>query len=221
MFKDHISSASAIVFPVAELIAICRTHGVTTCIDGAHAPGQLDLNMGVLKPDFYVGNLHKWCYAMRGTALLYVSPPFINIIQPVATSHNYKQNWQDNFYDQGTDDITNYMLVDEALDYYDAIGGRDALVANADSKLNALRHRLCDQLGCSWYPIPVEMEAPFMKIVKLPDSCRYERSWKGADQLWSDLNEKYKLSVYISFANGSLWLRISINCYNNQSGQQN
>jgi len=160
-------------------------------------------------------------YAMRGTALLYVSTPFRNTIQPVATSHNYKQHWQDNFYDQGTDDITNYMLVDEALDYYEAIGGRQALVANAESKLNALRHRLCNQLGCSWYPIPVVMEAPFMKIVKLPDSCRYEKSWKGADQLWSDLNEKYKLSVYISFANGSLWLRISINCYNNQSDMDN
>ena len=57
-----------------------------------------------------------------------------------------------------------------------------------------------------------------MKIVKLPDSCRYEKSWKGADQLWSDLNEKYKLSVYISFANGSLWLRVSCNCYNTQEG---
>ena len=59
-----------------------------------------------------------------------------------------------------------------------------------------------------------------MKIVKLPENCRYEKSWKGADQLWSDLNEKFKLSVYISYANGSLWLRISANCYNTHKGRR-
>ena len=84
--------------------------------------------MRKLQPDFYVGNLHKWCYAMRGTALVYISEPFKHVIQPLAASHNYKLSLQDNFYDQGTDDITNYMLVEEALSYYRAIGGRPALV---------------------------------------------------------------------------------------------
>ena len=65
------------------------------------------------------------------------------------------------------------------------------------------------------------MEAPYMKIVKIPDRCRYLVSWKGADQLWSDLNEKFNLSVYISFANDSLWLRISCNCYNNKQDMDN
>jgi len=51
------------------------------------------------------------------------------------------------------------------------------------------------------------MQAPYMKIVKLPESVRYLKSWKGADQLWSDLNSRFKLSVYISYANDALWVR--------------
>ena len=95
------------------------------CIDGAHVPGQLDLNISSLNPDFFVGNLHKWCYAMRGCALIYVAKEHQENCHPIATSHNYKCDFQDRFFDQGTDDITNYLIVPEALEYYHSIGGQD------------------------------------------------------------------------------------------------
>ena len=60
---DHISSASALVFPIKKMIDECKNRGITVLIDGAHAPGQLNLNLNELGADFYVGNLHKWCYA--------------------------------------------------------------------------------------------------------------------------------------------------------------
>ena len=60
---DHISSASALVFPVEKMVKECKKRGITVLIDGAHAPGQLELNLSQLGADFYVGNLHKWCYA--------------------------------------------------------------------------------------------------------------------------------------------------------------
>ena len=124
---DHISSASAIVFPIKELIDFCADNNIMSCIDGAHAPGQLDLSIRNLQPDFYVGNLHKWCYAMRGTALVYISEKFVDEIRPLAASHNCDKDLQSDFYDQGTDDITNYLLVEEALAYYEEIGGLAAL----------------------------------------------------------------------------------------------
>ena len=184
------------------------------CIDGAHVPGQLDLNIASLNPDFFVGNLHKWCYAMRGCALIYVAKEHQENCHPIATSHNYKCDFQERFFDQGTDDITNYLIVPEALEYYHSIGGRDpnsvpvdsivkhrrtvrgslisgreALVDHANNMLeplrrvsrimlthwliaqaifgNLLRKRLCDELGCEMYPVPNDMEAPFMRIVRL------------------------------------------------------
>ena len=95
------------------------------CIDGAHVPGQLDLDISFLNPDFFVGNLHKWCYAMRGCALIWVAKEHQESCHPIATSHNYKCDFQERFFDQGTDDITNYLIVPEALNYYQSIGGRD------------------------------------------------------------------------------------------------
>ena len=65
------------------IISSLKEHNIITCIDGAHAPGQLELSMRKLQPDFYVGNLHKWVYAMRGTALVYISEPFKHVIQRI------------------------------------------------------------------------------------------------------------------------------------------
>ena len=212
---DHITSASALVLPVEQLIRECRKRNVIVCIDGAHAPGQLELNLEVLRPDFYVGNLHKWCYAVRGTALMWVHPDYHNIIEPLITSHEYKKSIQKKFFDQGTDEMTNYIVIPTALDYFEKIGGQKFLRNHANGLLESLRVRLCNDLNCSMYPVPIAMQAPYMKIVKLPDSVRYLKSWKGADQLWSDLNSRFKLSVYISYANEALWVGIS-NIFENQ-----
>ena len=58
---DHVTSSTGLVLPVDRVIQLCRDRAVLCAIDGAHAPGMLPVNLSTLLPDFYVGNLHKWC----------------------------------------------------------------------------------------------------------------------------------------------------------------
>jgi len=60
---DHISSESALILPLAEIAARCREKGVPVLVDGAHAPGALELDIPALGVAWYTGNLHKWCYS--------------------------------------------------------------------------------------------------------------------------------------------------------------
>jgi selenocysteine lyase/cysteine desulfurase len=98
---DHISSCSAIMFPVKEITEALHKLGILVLIDGAHGPGQVpDLQLDDLGADFYTGTLHKWAYATKGTALLWVAPKHQNWVRPLIKSHNYKKSFQEEFFQQ-------------------------------------------------------------------------------------------------------------------------
>ncbi|HEY1962767.1 MAG TPA: aminotransferase class V-fold PLP-dependent enzyme, partial [Rhizomicrobium sp.] len=76
---DHITSPTAIVFPIAEIVQTARAAGVPVLVDGAHAPGQVELDVPALGADWYTGNAHKWFFAPRGCGLLWTAPQWQEI----------------------------------------------------------------------------------------------------------------------------------------------
>jgi selenocysteine lyase/cysteine desulfurase len=56
---DHITSFPSFILPAQKLIQLCKKYNVISIIDGAHAFGQININLNLLNPDFYFGNGHK------------------------------------------------------------------------------------------------------------------------------------------------------------------
>jgi isopenicillin-N epimerase len=118
---DHVTSNTALVLPVRQLVRELEKRDIQTLVDGAHAPGMLDLDLEELRPSYYTGNLHKWVCAPKGAAFLWAREEFQAALQPAVVSHGNNTHrpgyseFQDRFDWAGTLDPTPWMCVGEAI----------------------------------------------------------------------------------------------------------
>jgi isopenicillin-N epimerase len=125
LFLSHITSPTAVILPIAPLIERARAAGIWTVVDGAHAPGQVDLDLTALNVDFYGANCHKWLSAAKGAGFLYVRPELQQLIEPLVVSWGWRPRdedaWSSPFIDviqrQATDDISAYLSVPAAIQF--------------------------------------------------------------------------------------------------------
>ena len=123
IFISHITSPTAIKFPVEDLCARAREAGIITIIDGAHAPGQIPLNLTDLGADIYTGACHKWLCAPKGASFLYARPELQGVLEPLIVSWGWdaEQPGSSRFIDhhewQGTRDIAAFLSVPAAIEF--------------------------------------------------------------------------------------------------------
>ena len=82
LVASHITSPTAVIFPVERLCARARREGIATCIDGPHAPAQVPVDIDRLGCDFYCASLHKWLSAPFGSGFLYAAPKHQATMEP-------------------------------------------------------------------------------------------------------------------------------------------
>ena len=123
IFISHITSPTAIKFPVEEICARARMAGLLTIVDGAHAPGQIPLNLAELGVDIYAGACHKWLCAPKGASFLYARPEVKDVLEPLVVSWGWEaeQPGTSRFIDyhewQGTRDIAAFLSVPAAIEF--------------------------------------------------------------------------------------------------------
>ena len=119
---DHITSPTALIFPVEQIVAGCAAHGVDVLIDGAHAPGMLPLDVSRLGAAYYAGNLHKWACAPKGSGFLWVRPDRQADVHPLVISHYLGEGFAREFSWQGTRDISAWLSIPRALQFMSDLG---------------------------------------------------------------------------------------------------
>jgi isopenicillin-N epimerase len=123
IFLSHITSPTALIFPLKEICRRARAAGILSVIDGAHAVGQIPLDMEDLGADFYSSNLHKWANCPKGSAFLYARPDKQHLVEPLVVSWGYESERPSvsRFIDEqewtGTRDPSAYLTVPEGIKF--------------------------------------------------------------------------------------------------------
>jgi isopenicillin-N epimerase len=205
---DHITSASALVLPVARMVATCHAAGVPVLVDGAHGPGQVALDMRAIGADWYVGNCHKWLMAPKGAAFLWAAPDRQAGLHPVTLSHGYGQGFLAEFDWTGTRDPSACLAVPDAIAFHHRLGGTALMARNAALAAEAaalVARRLGTEAGATG-PL-----AGSMGVVRLPVSGSADEA--RALHLRERLLEA-RCDAPLHALGGALWLRLSAQAYN-------
>ena len=226
VFASHVTSTTALIFPVAALCAAARSRGLTTLVDGAHAPGYLELDLAALGADYYTGNCHKWLCAPKGAAFLHARPERQAALHASVVSWGYvaealtaagqgepgghtgldgyvgfsllerRLQWQ------GTRDIAAYLAVPAALDFlarHDWPGHR----ARSREWALALMHRVGARNGLA----PIARDTDFGQMVPIPVRCA------DPETLRAGMFDQHRIEVPVTQHAGQAFVRVSVQAY--------
>lgn len=217
VFASHITSTTALIFPVAELCAAARGRGLLTVIDGAHAPGQIALDLDAVGADFYAGNLHKWLCAPKGAAFLHVRAEHHERLHATVTSWGYaEQVTGHSGFDaylgrtvlerrlqwQGTRDITAFLAVPAALQFQRAHDW-PAVQARCHAMAITLLHRVAARTGLP----PIAADTDFAQMVPLAVAT------DDGDALRRRLFERHRIEVPVTRHGHRHFVRVSVQGY--------
>lgn len=220
---DHITSPTALIMPLEDIVPAVQQRGIQVLVDGAHAPGMLPLRLAELGADYYTGNCHKWMCAPKGTAFLYVRSEHQSNLHPLTISHGMNRpvgestRFRLEFDWIGTRDLTGFLTLPALIDYMDGIsneGWAGIMVRNRALAVEA-RDLICQELGLE-LPCPVDMIGSLATIC-LPGSVETTfTDYHVIDPLKQILRHQYGIEVSLSAwpSPAGRYLRISTQLYN-------
>jgi len=213
IFISQVTSTTALRLPVAEICAYARQKGILSFVDGAHAPGQLPVNLTQLDADMYTGACHKWMLTPKGSSFLHVKKQWQPLFDPLLISWGYESanpshsQFLDYHQLQGTRDYTAFLTIPTAIQFmqqhnWPAVNQAcKAITQNNAARICALLNTepLCpvnDDFIAQMFSVPINTSAP--------------------QQLHDTLYQQYKIQVPVMPHEGKFYLRYSLQGYNNQ-----
>lgn len=218
LFLSHITSPTALLFPVERAVAEARARGIFTVIDGAHAPGHIPLDLDQLGADFYAGNCHKWLMAPKGSAFLFVRPDCQRLIDPLVISHGWTADnkldgvqgpfghtpFIDQLQMQGTRDMAAWLAVPDAIAFRRAHDWTHVMQECRTLAQDTLA-RMCAITGLE--PLSsAEFCAPQMVTIPIP-GC-------DVQQVHRDLMDRFRIEMPVLNWKGRSFARLSVQGYN-------
>lgn len=217
IFLSHITSPTALTLPVREICHRAREQGIITVIDGAHAPGQLDLDVKDVGADYYVATCHKWMCAPKGAAFFYARREMQRQIEPLVVGWGWGEDrlihCGSDFLDYhewlGTHDPSAYLTVPKAIEFQQQEDW--PLVRRRCHALAVeLLDRAADLSGVQRvHPNEMFQQMALMELTEVNDP-------EHIAQIKSRLYDDHRIEVPVTPWKGRVFVRVSIQAYNTE-----
>jgi isopenicillin-N epimerase len=218
IFLSHITSSTALILPIEEICKEAKKRGLITIVDGAHAPGQLDVNLSNKNIDIYVGACHKWMMAPKGSSFLYASKEAQNWIEPLVVSwgaiksHRLNNKFIDDHQTNGTRDLSALLCIGKSIEFMRMNNWTS--ISNTCRDI-AIEFAKCLREEFQFKPIaPIEREW-VGQMFAIPILCK-----KDVDLRFL-IKENYKIEIPITLLNEDRFLRYSFQVFNDMNDLNN
>ena len=208
---DHVSSPLAVVYPLEAMAQLCHERGVAVCVDGAHGPGMLQLDLEETGADWYTGNCHKWLFAPKGSAFLWTSPQAPCQVRPLVVSLNTGKGIAAEFAWTGTRDCSAWLSVSAGIEFMEVLGTQQAR-----NYCTALARQGAALLRDAWGTDLLAPEAMHASMWSVPLPARHEPTLAHAAALHDWLWRAYHIEVPVLVLQDRLCVRISAQVYNDE-----
>lgn len=211
IFISHITSSTGLRLPVEEIVAKAKSLGIITFIDGAHAPGQVPLNLQQLGVDIYTGACHKWMMTAKGSSFFYVKKEYQHFFDPLIVSWGYHalfpshSQFLDYHQTQGTRDFTAFLTIPTAINFMQennwwkvAEDCRNLVLQQAPRFLNLLHANSIAPLNNDF----------LVQLFSIPIKC------KEPEKLHDYLYNQYKIQIPVMRHGNEVYLRYSVQAFN-------
>ncbi len=201
---SHIVSPTGIILPLDVLVPELQKRGIDVLVDGAHAPGQIALDLNALGAAYYTGNCHKWLCAPKGSAFLHVRRDRQKDLRPLVISHGANSRRADRtrfrleFDWTGTTDPTSYLCVPIAIEAMRAQvpGGWPEIMKRNRALALEARDILLRALGVD-APCSPEMVGALAAVPLSPQIAGAPAAADGTDPLHQRLIKEHGIQVPI------------------------
>jgi len=214
LFLSHITSPTAVILPIEKLIARAREAGLWTVIDGAHAPGQIPVDVHGLGVDFYGGNCHKWLSAPKGAGFLYARRELQPLLDPLVISWGWQARdpsgspFIDENEFQGTIDFSAYLSVPAAIEFQ-ANNDWDRVRAECHELVRLTRAGISELTGLP--PLATDSPVWFAQLATIPLPPGDEKSLKRR------LYDERHIEIPIVVWRDQRYIRVSAQGYNTRA----
>jgi isopenicillin-N epimerase len=212
VFISHVTSSTGLRLPVEEIAAIVKAKGILTFVDGAHAPGQIQISLKNSNFDFYTGACHKWMLTPKGSSFLYVKKEYQQLVDPLVISWGYKALFPSS---------------SGFIDYHQLNGTRDyAAFLSVPTAIGFMKEHEWGYIAAACRQLVKERAPDFSELLETPPLALVnddfllqlysaEIKTREPEKLQRHLYENYKIVIPVMRHGDKIYIRYSINAFNN------